>query len=282
MAIPPASDQQSTSQTQVPLSTSGMAVAALILGLIGCIPPLGIVALILGLIAIGRIDNPANNLTGKGLAIAGTIIGGATTFLIIPLVLMIGILLPTIGAARNTALRMKSNARVRGICAGLIQYSQGNQDQYPGLGRVDDLTVEGRYQILLDSQFIAPEYLISPVEAHLKQPAYGGTLTTKNYSFALPQIPESGGRRNQWAATLNFEAPIVSDRNTGTGPGSAARSIHSDTEWRGSVAYNDNHTNFETNHVLSYTRFGDVKTTNDDLFAPAGNDDAYMIYSGNE
>ena len=271
MATPTSSDQS---------STSGMAVAALILGLIGCIPPLGIVALILGLIAIGRIDNPANNLTGKGLAIAGAIIGGFSTLLLS--VLVIGIIPGSRPVGQKTSLRLQYSSRIGGIGSAMIQYSQGNQNQYPGLGMDDDSTIEGRYQILLDSQFLSPEYLISPFEEGVKQPGYGGTLTTRNYSFALLQVPKSGWRRAEWAATLNSEAPIVSDRNTGTGPASAARSIHSDTDWRGSVAYNDIHTVFETSNVLGNTRFGNTENTDDDLFAPAGNDDAYMIYSGNE
>lgn len=133
MDTPTTTGQLSSDQTQVPLSTSGMAVAALILGLIGCIPPLGIVAVILGLIAIARIDNPANRLTGKGLAIAGAVIGGATTFLIVPLALMIGVLVPSLGTSAGPS-RTQSIMRARGICSAMIQYSQSNQGQYPWPG----------------------------------------------------------------------------------------------------------------------------------------------------
>ena len=146
----------------------------------------------------------------------------------------------------------------------------------------NDLTVEGRFQLMLDGQFFTSEYLISPMEEDVKQAAYSSVLTTSNYSYALLQVPKSGGRRDEWAATLNYEAPVVSDRNTAAGPGTAARSVHSDSDWRGAVGYNDNHTVFETSNVLSNTRFGNTENTNDDMFAPVGNNDAYLIYSGNE
>ncbi len=48
------------------------------------------------------------------------------------------------------------------------------------------------------------------------------------------------------------------------------------------MAYNDNHTLFETNNILQKeTRFGStVIESGDDLFAADGPDDAYIIYSG--
>ena len=193
--------------------------------------------------------------------------------------LLIGILLPTLGAARKTALRMKSNARVRGILAACIQYSQSNQDSYPGLGK-DETTYAAdfdhagrRYQIMLDGQFFTAEYIVSPAETS-KTPnsqLMAGTPTS-HFSYAMLKIGDStadAGRRNEWAATLNSEAPAIFDRETAAGVGGAARSIHSDTDWRGSVAYNDNHTLFETNNLLgNETRFGNTANAinTDDLF----------------
>ncbi len=262
------------------LSTSGLAVTALILGVLGiCIPLLGIVALILGIVAVNQIGRPQNRLKGHGFAITGMVLGSIG---IVTMFISIGILLPTLGAARSTALRMKSNSRARGIHQACIQYAQGNNDQYPGLGNDNDPTVEGRFQLLLDRNFFTGEYLISPAEdKSLVVP--GGKLTTANYSYALLEIATKGGRQTEWAQTLNSEAPVISDRNTGRGPGAAARSVHSDTEWRGSVAYNDNHTLFETSSVLlRSTKFGAARNTNDDLFSAAGPNDAYMIYSGKQ
>src|SRR5690349_10862644 len=49
-----------------PAKTSGMAIASLVLSILGfCCFPAGIIGLILGIIALKNIDNPANNLKGR-------------------------------------------------------------------------------------------------------------------------------------------------------------------------------------------------------------------------
>ena len=203
--------------------------------------------------------------------------------------LLIGILLPTLGAARKTALRMKSNARVRGILAACIQYAQSNDEAYPGLNKdeatyaADFDTTTRRMQLLLDGQFFTAEYAVSPAETGKTACSQLGAATltgTDHFSYSMLQITDStndAGRRNEWAATLNSEAPVVYDRETAGAVGTDARSIHSDTDWRGSVAYNDNHTNFNTNNInQEETRFGNTANAvnSDDLFVDdnSGND----------
>jgi len=58
-----------------PQGTSGMAIAALVCGIIGiCLPcPMGLVAIVLGIIALNRIGNTPG-VGGRGLAIAGIVI----------------------------------------------------------------------------------------------------------------------------------------------------------------------------------------------------------------
>jgi prepilin-type N-terminal cleavage/methylation domain-containing protein len=195
--------------------------------------------------------------------------------------LLIGILLPTLGAARRTALRMKSNTRVRGVHQALIQYAQGNQEQYPGTGGDSALYGEGaaagtvdlsfyttnrRFHILLTGSFFTPEYIISPVEASAKSESSSDVLasafTLTNYSYAMLRLVGTG-RLLEWSASLNGQAAVAFDRNTaatpeGAGsshssnPGTAARSIHGNdnVQWRGSVVYNDGHTLFETSNVF--------------------------------
>lgn len=67
---------------QQPLS--GLAVASLVLSLLVCLAPLG---LVLGIVALVRI--PGNGKRGKGLAVAGTAVGGAVVALA-TLLLMVG------------------------------------------------------------------------------------------------------------------------------------------------------------------------------------------------
>jgi len=55
---PPAGFPGTVAPESGPLVMSAMAVTALVLSLIGCIFPLGIVALVLGLVALSRISKP--------------------------------------------------------------------------------------------------------------------------------------------------------------------------------------------------------------------------------
>ena len=45
--------------------------------------------------------------------------------------LLIGILLPALGAARRTARQMQNSTQVRGIHTGLVLFSQGNTPTTP-------------------------------------------------------------------------------------------------------------------------------------------------------
>ncbi|MGW9245265.1 DUF4190 domain-containing protein [Streptomyces badius] len=73
-----------------PAPLSGLAVASLVLSLLFCLAPLG---LILGIVALMRI--PGNGKRGKGLAVAGTAVGGA--------VVALATLLLVVGGARFDA-----------------------------------------------------------------------------------------------------------------------------------------------------------------------------------
>jgi hypothetical protein len=89
------------------------------------------------------------------------------------------------------------------------------------------------------------------------------------------QIPEDGQRRAEWHATTNPDAPVLSDRNIGTD--GEYQTIHGGGL---GVAWNDNHVTFEKQPQLKQTVYGDVTNTDDNIFVASGNDDAYMIHSG--
>jgi hypothetical protein len=57
-------------------TTHGLAIASLVLGIVCCIPFSGIAALITGYLAIQKIDANPQLHTGRGLAVAGMILGG--------------------------------------------------------------------------------------------------------------------------------------------------------------------------------------------------------------
>ena len=56
-----------------PKGTSGLAIASLICGIVGCVPGAGIAAVVMGHMALGRIKTSGQG--GRGMAIAGLILG---------------------------------------------------------------------------------------------------------------------------------------------------------------------------------------------------------------
>ncbi len=226
--------------------------------------------------------------------------------------LLIGILLPALGAARRTARQMQNSTQVRGIHTGLVLFSQGNNTYYPGrstTGQLVALTgytttggfasgcmVEGRYQELLDDNYFTGSYAISPSET--KDPWTVGTISSANYSYSLLKMTNAGTnaseRHTEWRDTSNSEAVVLADRplhnggainvTTSVGTGSQyIKSVHTNptsvgsNEWRGSVGFNDNHVSFESTHNQLDTRYGTTRTTNDNLFDQVGPNDASLI-----
>jgi len=211
--------------------------------------------------------------------------------------LLIGILLPALGAARRTARQMQNGTQVRGIHQGMVLYAQGNQTRYPGVtgagnAYTDKTAGKESYrnawrflQLQTDNYFTA-EYARSPSEAQTNATSYVMMdIYTASGSPANDAERLNIMRLNEWRETTNTEAPVLSDRmiqngTAGTFPAPHAnfKSVHTNpnsgqTDWRGSVAWNDNHVTFESSHMLPVTKFG--STTNklpagDNLFDNEG------------
>ncbi len=136
--------------------TSGLAVASLILGLLGfftgCIGVgiiLGLIGLVLGIVAVTQIGKPGKPARGTGMAVTGIVLGGLS-LLVAPL--MIGIMLPALGAARQTARQMQSMTQARGIHQASIIHAQGNEHRL-----ADDIGV------LAVGGFVSADYFLSPM-----------------------------------------------------------------------------------------------------------------------
>ena len=206
--------------------------------------------------------------------------------------LLIGILLPALGAARRTARQMQNSTQVRGIHSALVLFSQGNNTYYPGVNTIGQFTttnVNFRFQELLDDNYFTGEYIISPSETKTATTTTNVAITTENYSYAMIEIRSaSGNRANEWRDTSNSEAVVLSDRGKQNGNTAHVKSVHTNpssttvNEWRGSVGFNDNHVTFEATHDGLTTQYGDDTMTNDNLFAATGISDAVLIYQGSD
>jgi len=228
--------------------------------------------------------------------------------------LLIGILLPALGAARRTARQMQSNTQVRGIQQAFVLFAQGNNSYYPGMdsrGGIElvafaDSDVDGgepdaRFTLLLQGNFFTGEYCISPVDTKVEWTS--DVADSRMYSYALLDIGDadvSAPEQAEWRDTINTEAIVISDRNISDAVSeSDVQSIWTTEkgDWRGSIGWNDNHTTFETEaHDDDTTRGGAFKTkygtnindpdaengTGDNLFEDddVSLGDAFMIYGG--
>ena len=189
--------------------------------------------------------------------------------------LLIGILLPALSSARSTARQLIGTTQVRGIHTSLVTFAQSNKSWYPGIDSEGKLTatsatVENRYQLLLNQNYVPGEYIINPKETDRTIWKPGDLVTNNHYSFAMLFLypTNTGNREDEWRETSNSQAPVIGDRALGNMAG--IKSVHTnpqlnDTDWQGSVAWNDNHAAFISNHQLP-TQMATHSFTNDNLF----------------
>ena len=115
--------------------TSGLAIASLVFGLLFLFFPMSIVAIVFGHISLSQIKKSAGRLGGKGLAIAGLVLG-YFGIAMIPLILIIAaIAIPNLLRARIAANEASAVGSVRQIAAAQGTY----RSQFPMIGFAPDL-----------------------------------------------------------------------------------------------------------------------------------------------
>jgi hypothetical protein len=110
-----------------------------VFGILGGFTPLvtgGILAIILGIIALLKIRKSAGQLKGKGLAIAGICIS------VVWLFITIAVLLPAIARVRQVSFRMVCGTNLSGLGKAMLIYANDYKDMYPTPSKWCDLLVE--------------------------------------------------------------------------------------------------------------------------------------------
>jgi len=148
--FPPTEPQQLQDAAPLERPRSGLAITALVLGILGLVfcPLVGIVGLILGIIATVRAGREPQRYGGKGMAIGG-ICTGAAGLLFVPMLL--AILLPSLSRAREITKRAVDASNLRGIGMAIIVYASDHGDQFP-----PDL------QTLVADGSVSPKQFIDP------------------------------------------------------------------------------------------------------------------------
>ena len=173
----------------------------------------------------------------------------------------------------------------------------------PKTGYSGNGTVPGaRLWTMLEGNFFTPEYIINPQDATAVEVQIDPVtskyqpLTARNHSYAMLSLMGSPNETSEWivrslvpessevrsADKLDSGAVILGDRAIGTGPAdiSSVWTESASGDWRGHVVRKDNSIVFETNPVVSPTKYGQGHANiNDDLFAddPTA-DDALLVH----
>ena len=120
-------DGTRSSKTMPGAPTSGLAVTSLVLGIMGCMAPVG---LVLGIIALVRINKSQGKIGGGGFAIAGICVSAVMLLFALPV--MAGLLLPALAKAKDRAqtVNCMSNVRQLGVAARTYAQSSGGRLPY--------------------------------------------------------------------------------------------------------------------------------------------------------
>jgi type II secretory pathway pseudopilin PulG len=219
--------------------------------------------------------------------------------------LLVGILLPALGAARRTARQMQNGTQVRGLHQAMVIFAQSNNNWYPGYDADGDLISQAtnsaqattgesgaypatRFREMWDDRLFDGPYMISPSEPG--QPLTNDTTTLRpgthtdptqiGFSYALLALtdtaladPDTGRRTDEWRETTHQRSVVISDRLIRDSASTRLRSVHTDptsaNDWKGSIGYNDNHVEFEPSEKVD-TIYGSEtrvsRVTDDNLF----------------
>ncbi len=134
-------------------TTSGKALASLILGILIFIPFSAVAAIILGHLALSEIRKSAGRLKGQGLATAGLILGYAEVALIPVILIIAAIAIPNLLRAKMAANEASAMASLRAYCRAISSYAEQCPSQGypvstvklgPGAGNCDAANLIGR------------------------------------------------------------------------------------------------------------------------------------------
>jgi prepilin-type processing-associated H-X9-DG protein len=114
-----------------PARTSGMAIASLVLGILGMFScgVTALVGLILGFVAMGKVKRSNGTITGHGIALAGTIV--SAIFLLFTVPMGAAIFLPALAKAKARAQSVQCMNNVHRLDIAIQSYAAEHDGQFP-------------------------------------------------------------------------------------------------------------------------------------------------------
>jgi prepilin-type processing-associated H-X9-DG protein len=120
--------------TPVEVKTSGMAITSLVLGVLGFCGITAVVGLILGIVALVKINRSGGRLSGKGLAIGGICVSGFMLLLMVFMLvssLFMPLTLPALAQAKQKAQAINCVNNLKQLGLAVRIYANDHNDQFP-------------------------------------------------------------------------------------------------------------------------------------------------------
>ena len=205
--------------------------------------------------------------------------------------LLIGILLPALGAARKNANIMKNSTQCRSLVQAMMTHASSNKDILPGRNKNGEIlaaqiqysqgdghTVEARYGIMLENALIDSPVMLSPGDSRNVTWTAPSNVLKDNYSYSLLELELSPLRQKIWdGGNISSTNPMVCDRLISTQTPTTSNVSGYKSYWAatnqaylGSVGYGDAHAEYEDDPIVKDTRFSAQTCANDNLFVDDG------------
>jgi prepilin-type N-terminal cleavage/methylation domain-containing protein len=224
--------------------------------------------------------------------------------------LLIGILVPSLAAARRAAMKMRNSTQVRGVVHAYILWSDANSttNDLPGgitaaIGNypvnATDTTVVGRFWALLaaaGTDPLNPKMIINPISSgtdtlwtNTSSTAINPGVTTYNQvspNFASNNVSYAllaTAMGTEWKNNINAGCPLVCDRNRATTAAAAYSSWSGAASWwQGNVGWGDGHATSENSSSMNITIYGNSFAAGNsvNLWLTATSSNAGMVNPG--
>jgi prepilin-type processing-associated H-X9-DG protein len=171
--------------------TSGKAIASLVLGMMSllCSFFTGIPAIILGVLGLRDIDRSHGLRTGKGLAIAGIVLGslGCLLFLV-----SLALVIPAVQAAREAARRAQCVNNLKQIGLAMHNYASANDCLPPALiADADGRPMHSWRVAILPYMEASPTYNAYNFNVPWDSPLNATAIATMPNVYHCPSLPEA-------------------------------------------------------------------------------------------
>lgn len=132
------------SAVPVAAKTSGVAIAALVLGILAFLT-CGITALpaiICGIVALVKISGSNGLLKGKGMAITGLVLSAILIVLMPIISILVAIMVPAFSSARDQAKTIVCKSNLKQLSLGVVMYADDNDGEFPTASEWCDLVFD--------------------------------------------------------------------------------------------------------------------------------------------